>query len=281
MRPSFNCGGEIVVRFQRSLSRIDVSYAHMAIHRNIASRRSQARSKPRRSHITCRLHPLPDRDALDVAKEDAQVNSPVVPLNEAAPQVTVESQNSSEIDLASSGIREDRPVSRYPSSPLDDTVTPDGTNGTLGTQIRPRTPGPDHSIPSHHKRRRPKTSKNTAHDQVNPVTSTSTEAVEQKGAAEQYAFLARGQRDSSGVMNNGAYVTPEDRQRRLPDADSLVNIQPVDPKCISTWEEHMDHPGWAPDPKPTSNGSRTRRKGVSKHGTKTSRPAVPAKKRRG
>lgn len=42
--PTYDCGGEIIIRFQRTLSTIDVRYAHAAIHRKVASRRTQTQT---------------------------------------------------------------------------------------------------------------------------------------------------------------------------------------------------------------------------------------------
>lgn len=153
MRPTFNCGGEIIVRFQRTLFRIDVIYAHMAIHRSIASRRSQpTHRRPPRFLNTFQSQLLPDRGARGAANDpgadaqlcaDPQPDGPLRHLNGAGSPVTAESQGVGENGGEDAGTREDDSVSRNPSSPLGDADRPDETlhNKIPATRNRQQIPG--------------------------------------------------------------------------------------------------------------------------------------------
>lgn len=164
MRPTFNCGGEIVVRFQRTLFRIDVIYAHMAIHRSIASRPVQARTqpvnrRPPRFLNTFLSQPLPDRGTLGAANEsrtdaqlraDPQPDGPLRHSNGARIPVTAESQGVGDNGGDDAVTRTDNSVSRHPSSPLRDADPPDENlhNETTATRKRQKISGFGILIPS-------------------------------------------------------------------------------------------------------------------------------------
>lgn len=263
----------------------------MAIHRNIASRRAQARSKradrlPRFIH-TLQLQSPTGRGELGVTKEpktDVRADGPLVPLTEAAPQVTSQSQGLSKNNQGDTGIREDQPVSRYPSSPLRDTGPLNKTlsGGTLRTRKRQRNSSSDVLIPSDHNRSCLKTLRHTAQDPLNSITSTSTKALERKEDAQRYELHFRGQSDSSGGSVPAAHVSPEDTRQSLTNADKSGYSQPIDPELMSTSElQHMGRPDCLPSPKLPSNSNTPHQEGASKHQAKSSRSAVPPKRRKG
>lgn len=263
----------------------------MAIHRNIASRRAPARSKradrPPRFIQTFQLQSPTGRGELAVTKEpktDVRAISPLVPLTEAAPQVTSQSQGLSKNGQGDTGTREDQLVSRYPSSPLRDTgpLKETVSGGTLRTRKRQRNSSSDVLIPSDHNRSCLKALRNTAHDPLDSITSTSAKSLERNEDAQRYELHFRNQRDSSGGSVPAAHVSPEEAGQSLTNADKSVYSQPIDPELMSTSElQHMGRPDCLPSPKLASNSNTLHQEGASKHRAKSSRSAVPPKRRKG
>ena len=138
MRPTYNCGGELVIRFQRTSSKIEVRYTHMAIHRTAASK--PVRWAPE-SLYTFQVKSMSGRGTLGAAKDsraEPRASGLQMHLNEPASQVAAESQDVIDNADPNPGIIEEQHGSLHPSFRSSDAEPPnDSTHSeTVGSRKR-------------------------------------------------------------------------------------------------------------------------------------------------